>query len=78
MTNATSGQMSNLAVALPRSVHRKQRCPQRFLPKFLLERRPDDDVHDDHLVLDGHEHHAFRGHGALTHGYRPSAREPTG
>ena len=58
---------------LPGADDREQWGVQQFAPLARRELRPDDDVDQTGLVLDGHEDHALRGLGALAHGHQPAS-----
>ena len=62
---------------LPDADDRKQWGVQQFAPLARCELRPDDNVDQAGFILNGHEDHALRGLGALTHGHQPaSPRQP--
>ena len=63
-----------LFAALHLALHDQQRRADDVAPKSLHQRRPDDDVGDAGLILDGDEHRTLRGTRPLPH--RHDARQP--
>src|ERR1700692_2062012 len=70
-------EMSNLALALPRAIHRQQRRTERLSSLLFQQTRPYDHVNVASLILQRNEHHALRSTRPLTHGHESTtACEP--